>query len=148
MVLYIRKVLADVMPGSGAKDAQILYGGSAEPINIRDLAAGGQVQGFLVGHASADIASFSNIPACPNQWASTDVYDHPFELTITLKDTDGHQISETIHVVPTCSEPGLEAECRCICQKDYVLGQACDPNAGSGGGGGASKGAGGAGGSS
>lgn len=99
------------------------------------------------GSVDADIASFTNIPACPNQWASTDVYDHPFELTITLKDTDGRLVSETIHVTPTCSEPGLEAECRCICQKDYVLGQVCDPDAGSGGAGGASKGAGGAGGS-
>ncbi len=59
MALYIRKVLAEYLPGQGAQAVPILYGGSVEPGNIRDLAAGSEVQGFLIGHASVDAASFA-----------------------------------------------------------------------------------------
>jgi triosephosphate isomerase len=58
-VLYVRKVLAELLPGRGAARAQILYGGSVEPGNARDLAAETGIDGFLVGHASVDTATFS-----------------------------------------------------------------------------------------
>jgi hypothetical protein len=72
-----------------------------------------------------DISTFSNIPACPNQWASTDVYDHPFQLTLTLVDRSGRKASKSIGVVPKCAEPDKLAECLCICKKGYVLGEMC-----------------------
>lgn len=58
MVLYIRKVLAELLPGKSGK-ALVLYGGSVEAENIRALAAGSSVDGFLVGHASVDPKTFS-----------------------------------------------------------------------------------------
>ncbi len=59
MVLYIRKVLGDYLPGKSAQKISILYGGSAEPGNARDLARGSGVDGFLVGHASVDPSTFT-----------------------------------------------------------------------------------------
>jgi triosephosphate isomerase (TIM) len=59
MVLYIRKVFAELLPGKKASKTQVLYGGSVEPEDIRDLAGGSQVDGFLVGHASVDPKVFS-----------------------------------------------------------------------------------------
>jgi triosephosphate isomerase (TIM) len=59
MVLYIRKVLGEFLPGKGAEKVTILYGGSAEPDNARGLAGGSGIDGFLVGHASVDPAMFS-----------------------------------------------------------------------------------------
>ena len=59
MVLYIRKVLAELLPGKSAGNARILYGGSVEPGNVRDLVASSAVDGVLVGHASVDPASFA-----------------------------------------------------------------------------------------
>lgn len=59
MVLYIRKVLAELLPGKSAVQAQVLYGGSVESTGVRDLAAETGVDGFLVGHASVDPAMFS-----------------------------------------------------------------------------------------
>ena len=59
MVLYIRKVLAEFLPGRGSAGIPILYGGSVEPENIRALAALSSVDGFLVGHASVDPALFA-----------------------------------------------------------------------------------------
>lgn len=59
MVFYIRKVLSELLPGKGAERTPILYGGSVEPGNIRDLAASSGVDGFLVGHASVDPAVFA-----------------------------------------------------------------------------------------
>lgn len=58
-VLYIRKVLAELLPGSSASRSRILYGGSVEPGNARDLAASSGIDGFLVGHASVDAVAFS-----------------------------------------------------------------------------------------
>ena len=59
MVLYIKKVLGDLVPGKGA--TKILYGGSVEPSNIRDIAGGSRIDGFLVGRASADPAMLSGL---------------------------------------------------------------------------------------
>ncbi|HEY0011085.1 MAG TPA: triose-phosphate isomerase family protein [Candidatus Paceibacterota bacterium] len=61
MVLYIRKVLAEHLPARAAAKVPVLYGGSVEPGNIRDLAEGGRVDGFLIGHASVDSATFSTL---------------------------------------------------------------------------------------
>ncbi len=61
MVLYIRKVLGDFIPGKGNQKMRILYGGSAEPGNARQLAAGSGIDGFLVGHASVDAVLFSGL---------------------------------------------------------------------------------------
>ena len=88
------------------------------------------------GIVFANISSVSNIPLCPNSWSATDVFDHSYELTLTITDAAKLTASTTIHVTPTCSEPGRVAECQCICAQKYVLGQACTPattDAGDGG---------------
>jgi triosephosphate isomerase len=59
MMLYIRKVLAELLPGKSSTHAQVLYGGSVEPENIRDLARASDADGFLIGHASVDEHTFS-----------------------------------------------------------------------------------------
>ena len=59
MVLYIRKVLGDYLPGKSAQKVRVIYGGSVEPSNIRALAGGSGVDGFLPGHASADVQTFA-----------------------------------------------------------------------------------------
>lgn len=61
MVLYLRKVLAELLPGKNPAKTRILYGGSVEPEGARDLAGGTGVDGFLVGHASVDPKTFSNL---------------------------------------------------------------------------------------
>jgi hypothetical protein len=77
------------------------------------------------GPVDGDISSFSNIPLCPNQWASTAVYGNPFDLTVSITDPDGRTASRTIQVTPTCAEPMFEAQCLCQCQQDYMLGEKC-----------------------
>jgi triosephosphate isomerase len=59
MILYIRKVLSDYLPGKSAQKVPVLYGGSIEPSNARSLAGGSGVDGFLVGHASVDVPTFT-----------------------------------------------------------------------------------------
>lgn len=59
MVLYIRKILSEYLMGKSVEKVKIVYGGSVEPLNIRELAGGSRVDGFLVGHASADKEMFS-----------------------------------------------------------------------------------------
>ncbi|HUX80892.1 MAG TPA: triose-phosphate isomerase [Candidatus Paceibacterota bacterium] len=59
MVLYIHKVLAELLPGKNSQHVRILYGGSVEPGNIRDLARVTHIDGFLVGRASVDEQIFT-----------------------------------------------------------------------------------------
>lgn len=59
MVLYIRKVLAELLPGKSSTHSLVLYGGSVEPDNVRDLVASSSIDGLLVGHSSIDARIFS-----------------------------------------------------------------------------------------
>ncbi len=61
MVLYIRKVLAELLPGKSSSHSLVLYGGSVEPSNIRALAGASSVDGFLIGHASVDPRTFTEL---------------------------------------------------------------------------------------
>lgn len=58
MVLYLRKVLSDVLSGNASRRACILYGGSVEPDNARMLAEGTGIDGFLIGHAATQPETF------------------------------------------------------------------------------------------
>ncbi|HVK67466.1 MAG TPA: hypothetical protein VM694_23430 [Polyangium sp.] len=80
--------------------------------------------------APTDISSFSNIAACPNQWAEDDLFDKPYELTVSVTDRDGKKVTKIMTVTPRCDEPGREAECLCMCAGNYILGMQCDPDAG------------------
>ena len=61
MVLYIRKILAELLPGKSSAHSLVLYGGSVESGNIRALAATSGVDGFLVGHESVDPHAFTQL---------------------------------------------------------------------------------------
>lgn len=80
-----------------------------------------------------DISSFSNIPVCSNNWASTDVFDQPFTLVVSVTDRDGKKASKEISITPRCDEmkvvdgQDIHAECVCICKYGYVTGQMCSP---------------------
>lgn len=80
------------------------------------------------GSVDADMSTFSNIPTCPNEWASTDLYGNSFELTVTVTDRAGRTATQSLDVVPFCAEADNEAECLCKCKQGYVLGEACPPS--------------------
>jgi hypothetical protein len=79
---------------------------------------------------SAEIASYSNIPLCPNLWADQNVFDLPFELEVIIVDRLGKKATKTVTVVPRCAEAGERlASCHCLCKTGYVLGEACTDRA-------------------
>jgi hypothetical protein len=83
-----------------------------------------------VGSVVSDqISDFSNVPVCPNQWASSDVYGHDFGLEVTIADKLGRTLTKKIVVSPECGEPASSAQCLCICKAGYILGEACDGGA-------------------
>lgn len=61
MTLYIRKVLAELLPGKSSARSLVLYGGSVESANVRALAGASGIDGFLVGHASVDPHAFADL---------------------------------------------------------------------------------------
>ncbi|NNM83601.1 triosephosphate isomerase [Candidatus Parcubacteria bacterium] len=61
MVLYIRKVIAELLPAKSSFHVPVLYGGSVEIANVRMLAASSSVDGFLIGHASVDPHTFASL---------------------------------------------------------------------------------------
>lgn len=64
IALFIRKVLSECFNREAALKATVLYGGSVEPENCGVLIKNGDVNGFLLGHASLDPTSFGDILAC------------------------------------------------------------------------------------
>jgi hypothetical protein len=82
---------------------------------------------------AAEIADYSNVPLCPNQWATQDVFDAPFELEVRVSDKQGKTAAKAITVTPRCAEPGAkETACRCLCRHGYKLGETCGEDAGAG----------------
>jgi triosephosphate isomerase len=65
MVIFIRKVLAELLDRTEALKVPILYGGSVDAQNAQALVKEGGANGFLVGRASASLDSFlAIIAAC------------------------------------------------------------------------------------
>ncbi|WP_028313138.1 triose-phosphate isomerase [Desulfatibacillum aliphaticivorans] len=58
---FIRKVLAELLGKDLAKSTRILYGGSVKPANIAQLMSKPDIDGGLVGGASLDPETFSQI---------------------------------------------------------------------------------------
>lgn len=59
--IFIKKVLADLYGKAKAFDVTILYGGSVNAENAKELVSGGEVDGLLVGRSSLDAAEFIGI---------------------------------------------------------------------------------------
>jgi triosephosphate isomerase len=59
--IFIKKTVAEHLERTAAMRVPILYGGSVEPSNARALIDEGDINGFLVGHASANLESFVEI---------------------------------------------------------------------------------------
>ena len=60
MLLFIRRVLSDMYGREVAEKVKILYGGSVEPDNARELIETG-IDGLLVGHVSLEPKKFAEI---------------------------------------------------------------------------------------
>ena len=58
---FIRQLIADLFGEDLAAGTPIIYGGSVNPANIRDLMAEPDINGVLAGGASLDVDSFSKI---------------------------------------------------------------------------------------
>lgn len=59
--LYIKRVLREHFGNTNADQTMIIYGGSVEPENAEELLREGDIQGFLIGHASLKSDSFNAI---------------------------------------------------------------------------------------
>ena len=102
----------------------------ARTVNLEDSGDGwGQ-------STDSDIASFSNISVCPNNWSKSDIYGHVHQLEVTVTDRDKRSATSKIKVTPFCAEEAYMPFCTCTCKEGYILGETCDGGAGGGGSGG------------
>lgn len=144
-VLFVGVRATDVDP-CGVKLTGALRDTSTGQVRLDTRTVNLRADGSGYGASTpGDIASYANVPICPNQWTALDAYGSSFELEVSLSDARDRTVTKKLQVTPRCAEPANEAECLCICQGGYVLGQQCTDPTGSGGGG-AGGGAGGAGG--
>lgn len=67
MYIFIKKILTELYGKNAAQSVPIIYGGSAEPGNVEGLLEYGEVDGFLVGHASLDAGEFNEILKIANE---------------------------------------------------------------------------------
>lgn len=61
MQLFIKKILTKLFDRTAARNVRIIYGGSVNAENAKELFASGGVQGFLVGGASLKPVDFGKI---------------------------------------------------------------------------------------
>lgn len=61
MILYIKKVIANISSPSIAHSVRVIYGGSVHPQNSFELISSGGIDGFLVGRDSLDLKKFVTI---------------------------------------------------------------------------------------
>jgi hypothetical protein len=76
------------------------------------------------GPANLNLSNFSNLPACPNNWSTADVFGQSYELEVAIEDKGGRSASQTLVVTPYC-DPAATALCMCRCAAGYVLGEPC-----------------------
>ena len=94
-------------------------------VNLIDTGDGYGVSGTPNTAASTAIASFSNIPVCPNEWSPTNIYGTSYGVEVTIQDREGRTLTKKIKVTPECGEPANVEQCLCICKGGYVLGESC-----------------------
>lgn len=78
------------------------------------------------------ISDYANVAACPNAATGHDVDGHPYQLEVRFyPPNSAPAVERIITVTPTCLD---DDGCKCECDADYVLGEACptDPDAGVG----------------
>lgn len=68
MYIFIRKILTELYGKNIAFNVPIIYGGSAEPDNVKELLDSGEIDGFLVGHASLKADQFNEILKITNSF--------------------------------------------------------------------------------
>lgn len=66
MQMYIKKVVTKLFDRTAAKNIKVLYGGSVNAENARELFTGSEIDGFLVGGASLKPVDFSKIVSVTN----------------------------------------------------------------------------------
>lgn len=69
MLLYIRKVLTEMLGREYADSVPVLYGGSVSAMNASDIVGNGHVDGLLVGRQSLDPVQFKEITATVDSFA-------------------------------------------------------------------------------
>jgi hypothetical protein len=94
-------------------------------INLVSTGDGWGVSGVVGMGVAADISNFSNVPVCPNEWSTTNIYGTVYGLEVAITDRQGRQLTKKIQVTPECAEPATLATCLCICKGGYVLGESC-----------------------
>ena len=61
MIIFIKKVIAEVVGREEAMRTPVLYGGSVDFTNAQAILSDGEVSGLLIGRQSLDTEAFSNI---------------------------------------------------------------------------------------
>lgn len=61
MLLYIRKVVGELLGREYAESIPVLYGGSVSAMNATDIVGNGHVDGLLVGRQSLEPVQFKDI---------------------------------------------------------------------------------------
>jgi hypothetical protein len=119
-LVKLKGVLRDLASGLVQVDTRIL---NLEPTS----------DGFGKSN-DGDIAAFSNVSVCPNNWSDTNIYGSEYELELKVTDRAKRFAERKIRVTPFCAEPAFKAECECECRAGYMSSQQCG-DGGTGGGG-------------
>ncbi len=78
-----------------------------------------------------EIANLANIPLCPDNDPVRDNVGQPAILEMVITDMDGHSVTLSPTVTPTCgsTDPAMQALCECECTHLPSTGRMCSSSA-------------------
>lgn len=85
--------------------------------------------GWAVPRQPHELSDYANVPACPSFGTDRDVNGEKYRLVLSIVDGGGRTVDLERQVVPICAEPQFAAQCECECDRSYILGRACEPEA-------------------
>ena len=81
--------------------------------------------GWAVPDQPMNLFNWANLPACPAEMATQDIFDRPYVLRIAGADGAGATAEQKVSIVPSCEAGSAGDPCRCQCKLGYKLGDPC-----------------------
>lgn len=82
-------------------------------------------EGWLQPARPEALSNYSSLPACPRANLSRSVNDEVYELQVDVEAAGARAAQGLTRIVPVCGDDASHDTCRCLCAKDYVLGDSC-----------------------
>lgn len=97
-----------------------------DPATMAELGFDGRSADLFVGDDgwgrpdATQLSNLANVPLCPDYDPTRNQEGTPALLEMTVSDQDGHTVTQTVSVVPTCAAIDAAMQALCVCECDHL----------------------------